>query len=115
MKTLAMIKYTLYEYLHGVGFFILLFVFGMIFVVFGVGLSVEETLTGEKAMIFGTELPFPTELTSDTGGACALIIQLAFALMATSLWGPIFFMFMGSRSVESLLTQGNRYLGNSAR
>lgn len=110
MKTLAMIKFTLYEYLHGIGFVILLFIFGMIFVVFGVGLSVEETITGDKLKLFGQVVDFPIEFTEGTGGAVARIIQLAFAISAATIWGPIFFMFMASRSVESMLTQGNRHL-----
>ena len=110
-----MIKYTLYQHLHGIGFFILLMIFGLIFVVFGIGLSVEKTLTGEKVTFFGQDMfrnmenmdPLMAEMGSEQP---AIIIQFSFVMAATALWGPLFFILIASRVVESMLTQGNRYL-----
>lgn len=115
MKTLAMIKYTLYEYLHGIGFMILLFVFGMIFIVFGIGLSVEETITGEQVTFFGQKLfgdgrMLPPEMGEVARAGAASLIQFIFAMNAAVIWGPMFFILISSRAIESMLTQGNRAL-----
>jgi len=108
-----MIKYTLYEYLHGVGLMILLLVFGLILLVLGFGLSVEETLTGQKVTFWGIDISDINrrpgmELFADAEPA--LIFQAAFVLHATFLFGPMFFIIIGSRIIESMLMQGNRHL-----
>jgi ABC-type transport system involved in multi-copper enzyme maturation permease subunit len=105
----------MYEYLHGIGFVILLLIFGMIFVVFGVGLSVEETVTGERVTLFGQDIfrgvSDANPIFRDVGAKQpAALIQFSFVMAAVSFWGPMFFILIGSRVLESMLSQGNRHL-----
>lgn len=113
MKTLAMIKYTLHEYLHGIGLMVLLLVFGMVFVFLGVGLNVEKEITGDKVTFFGKKLipeDAGPEMQVFEGVGTAVIMQMFFIALATALGGPMFLILIGSRVVESMLTRGNRYL-----
>lgn len=113
MKTLAMIKYTLHEYLHGIGLMVLLLVFGMIFVSLAVGLKVEKEITGDKVTFFGQELvpeDAGPEMQVFEGVGTAVVLQMLFVALATALGGPMFLILIGSRVVESMLTQGNRHL-----
>lgn len=114
MKTLAMIRYTLQEYLHGIGLIVLLLAFVVVFLFYGVALSIEGADTGEKVLLLGQD-PFKSVDMSDpvfrefARLGAAELLQFGLVIAAVG-WGSIFFIIIGSRIMDSILSQGNRHL-----